>query len=823
MTGIAIRVTAGSTIIQATIEVPSLGFSRTVMSALGGGLAQLSASLGETITSLPHLLFWPTPNTGKPTAPSSTYDVEQARLAAEQEAFEEERNISFVFKLRQAAKLGFSKKSGIPPNMSHTKAFSVLDKDGSGSISVSALKAALVKEGSSDVLEAEIQSLIDQVDVNGDGKLQLDEFEIFWDLFNASFEKMAAPKQTTPRSRAASLQTDGPPTRELTRERNRLQNPALDPEAAAVEAQAEEHARRTAGAGVGFEHPRELRQPPPSHLPPPDETVAELAAVSRELCLAKQSHEAQLARMSAQLNSLCASEMGRLSAESTRLNHLEVIDSPLPPSFESPRYTPGVREYLADESCSSPSATRAVTEEAVTQEAVTEEAVTQDAVTELAATTAAASHAVAEADKAVAGGTAETTAAAPRPAPTMAPMTTPTTAPPLFSPLRVAEPAPPAGWREAHLRTTPTLPSPAVNASPVPTPSTPPPPAPWAHGRNDASPTTALDASPREAPHWAKDPYVSELKPPPPTRNHHPCVSELKPPPPTRNHHPYVSEVAAHEAAASEEEEAANAKPLVSHYERMPLPLRVPLSAPGGLPSAAMPPVTPRGAVMSTVRGAAAYYEAIAARSHGKPPTAVGTTKPAPKPTAGAAMTGPAGMGRRAAAAAAARPLRHAIMPTQLVFSNDAEEEPRPQRATPDSAPATTPATSFSKCNAQLVELTTRLVSRTLTRTKQRRSSNELDEGEVELDKELRLAREDRLEIARDREDRLEIIAKEKATRELAARQMALGHEAYKAPAGMDGMGTTGVGLFSIAWPFTCQTTSVPCSPGAPLGLRLLV
>jgi hypothetical protein len=150
------------------------------------------------LQQLPHLLFWPTPNTGKPTAPSSTYDVEQARLAAEQEAFEEERNISFVFKLRQAAKLGFSKKSGIPPNMSHTKAFSVLDKDGSGSISVSALKAALVKEGSSDVLEAEIQSLIDQVDVSGDGELQLDEFETFWDLFKANCEEAAAGKPPTP-------------------------------------------------------------------------------------------------------------------------------------------------------------------------------------------------------------------------------------------------------------------------------------------------------------------------------------------------------------------------------------------------------------------------------------------------------------------------------------------------------------------------------------------------------------------------------------------------------------------------------------------------
>jgi hypothetical protein len=163
--------------------------------------------------------------------------------------------------------------TGITPSMPHTKAFSVLDKDGSGGISVCELKAALVKEGISEVSEAEIQSLIDQVDVNGDGELQLDEFKTFWDLFKASFEESAFPKQTTARSRAASLQTDGPQTRELTRERNRLQNPALDPEAAAVEAQAKEHARRTAGAGIGFEHPRELRQPPPSHLPPPSQVT----------------------------------------------------------------------------------------------------------------------------------------------------------------------------------------------------------------------------------------------------------------------------------------------------------------------------------------------------------------------------------------------------------------------------------------------------------------------------------------------------------------------------------------------------------------------
>ncbi len=74
-----------------------------------------------------------------------------------------------------------------------------------------------------------------------------------------------------------------------------------------------------------------------------------------------------------------------------------------------------------------------------------------------------------------------------------------------------------------------------------------------------------------------------------------------------------MSEVASREAAAEEEEAAANAKPLVSRYKRMPLPSRVPLGAPGGLPSAAMPPVTRcvvMGAAMGTVRGTAAAARA---------------------------------------------------------------------------------------------------------------------------------------------------------------------------------------------------------------------
>jgi hypothetical protein len=87
---------------------------------------------------------------------------------------------------------GFSKKAGLTPSMSHAMAFSVLDKDGSGSISVSELKAALVKEGSAEASEAGIQSLIDHVDGNGDGELQLDEFETFWKLFQANCETVTA-------------------------------------------------------------------------------------------------------------------------------------------------------------------------------------------------------------------------------------------------------------------------------------------------------------------------------------------------------------------------------------------------------------------------------------------------------------------------------------------------------------------------------------------------------------------------------------------------------------------------------------------------------
>ena len=123
---------------------------------------------------------------------------QQARQALDDFVANQEKAKRHAAAKAAMKRLGFSKKSGLTPSMSYDKAFKVLDKDGGGSISVGELKAALVKEGSSEASEAEIQSLIDQVDVNGDGELQLDEFETFWKLFQASVEEASGPKQELP-------------------------------------------------------------------------------------------------------------------------------------------------------------------------------------------------------------------------------------------------------------------------------------------------------------------------------------------------------------------------------------------------------------------------------------------------------------------------------------------------------------------------------------------------------------------------------------------------------------------------------------------------
>ena len=93
-----------------------------------------------------------------------------------------------------ASQAVLSKATGISLSMSHDEAFRLLDKDGGGSISADELKAIFGTDGGKATTTpgaavgmslADIQSLIDMVDENGDGEMQLEEFEKFWQLFKA--------------------------------------------------------------------------------------------------------------------------------------------------------------------------------------------------------------------------------------------------------------------------------------------------------------------------------------------------------------------------------------------------------------------------------------------------------------------------------------------------------------------------------------------------------------------------------------------------------------------------------------------------------------
>ena len=92
--------------------------------------------------------------------------------------------------LKRLGNVGFSESSGVTPSMSHTAAFRVLDTQATGSITVEVLKAALwpklEADGSAPKVSSEdVQQLIDMVDENGDGELQLGEFEKFWKSLQA--------------------------------------------------------------------------------------------------------------------------------------------------------------------------------------------------------------------------------------------------------------------------------------------------------------------------------------------------------------------------------------------------------------------------------------------------------------------------------------------------------------------------------------------------------------------------------------------------------------------------------------------------------------
>ena len=110
----------------------------------------------------------------------------------EKEAAEEERNLLFAsFRLKKTE----DATSGITLDMTAKEAFELLDEDGGGSISSKELASALTMVGRRSKMD--IQILIDKVDENGDGELQLNEFVTFWKYFQTASDKNAAASTTS--------------------------------------------------------------------------------------------------------------------------------------------------------------------------------------------------------------------------------------------------------------------------------------------------------------------------------------------------------------------------------------------------------------------------------------------------------------------------------------------------------------------------------------------------------------------------------------------------------------------------------------------------
>ena len=87
----------------------------------------------------------------------------------------------------------FSKESGLDVKMTAAQAFSTIDKDGGGSVSVTEIMATLHKDTLEEVSEADIQSIFDRVDQSGDGDLQIQEFTLLWKIIQAFFKKPPKP------------------------------------------------------------------------------------------------------------------------------------------------------------------------------------------------------------------------------------------------------------------------------------------------------------------------------------------------------------------------------------------------------------------------------------------------------------------------------------------------------------------------------------------------------------------------------------------------------------------------------------------------------
>ena len=72
-------------------------------------------------------------------------------------------------------------------------AFNIFDKDGSGALSVSEIKAVLTRPGGgAPISDAEAEALIADFDTNGDGELQFEEFAVMWGCSPEDLEQQPA-------------------------------------------------------------------------------------------------------------------------------------------------------------------------------------------------------------------------------------------------------------------------------------------------------------------------------------------------------------------------------------------------------------------------------------------------------------------------------------------------------------------------------------------------------------------------------------------------------------------------------------------------------
>jgi len=124
---------------------------------------------------------------------------------------------------------GFGKK--VTSKMSAREAFAAVDTDASGTLSLAELKAALTKAGSSEGLsDADLAAIVDEIDKDGNGMLDVNEFETLWNIIKAGeFSKGVASKSAAEGAVPSKSAEGVPPPSRATSRRPSVATPAQPP------------------------------------------------------------------------------------------------------------------------------------------------------------------------------------------------------------------------------------------------------------------------------------------------------------------------------------------------------------------------------------------------------------------------------------------------------------------------------------------------------------------------------------------------------------------------------------------------------------------